>query len=143
MTDEEIDKLQKLQELKENGILSQEEFDKEKDKILNQQQTNYSKNVNAIQYNNSYNENASYSENKGDKYAKTARIITGIGLIINPFGILGILGLVYSIMALSNNAEKEKGWATTCLIISIIEIIFWFIVFVGIMSEDAGSSYYY
>ena len=66
MTDEEIDKLQKLQELKENGILSQEEFDKEKDKILNQQQTNYSKNVNAIQYNNSYNENASYSENKGD-----------------------------------------------------------------------------
>ena len=106
MTDEEIDKLQKLQELKENGILSQEEFDKEKDKILNQQQTNYSKNVNAIQYNNSYNENASYSENKGDKYAKTARIITGIGLIINPFGILGILGLVYSIMALSNNAEK-------------------------------------
>ncbi len=35
MTDEQIKALVQLKELKEQGILSQEEFDKEKDRILN------------------------------------------------------------------------------------------------------------
>ena len=34
MTDEQIQSLVQLKELKEQGILSQEEFDKEKDKII-------------------------------------------------------------------------------------------------------------
>lgn len=35
MTDEQIQSLVQLKELKEQGILSQEEFEKEKDKIIN------------------------------------------------------------------------------------------------------------
>lgn len=71
MTDEQIQSLVQLKELKEQGILSQEEFDKEKTSILNETKASPQQSLAGL--NEGHNHSASEKEDKNE--AKPQRVL--------------------------------------------------------------------
>lgn len=49
----------------------------------------------------------------------TSGICSGISLIINPLGILSILGIIFGIISICIE-KKNRGWAITSVIIGIL-----------------------
>lgn len=55
-------------------------------------------------------------------YASLAGIFAGLSFIINPFGILSILGIVFGFMGLFEKSQDgdAKGWALVSIIFGFI-----------------------
>lgn len=127
-----IEDLEKLGKLKEDGIITESEFESEKAKILNENE-NVSLTTNldtSINENKTENTSENINQNNDEDTKKATKAMTGfiLGLcsIVAWFiPIIGfpvtITGIVFSAMGMS---EKTKEKAIAGLVLSIIFLIF-------------------
>ena len=101
----EIDDLEKLRNMKENGTLSDYEYEIEKSKILN----------------SSYNEKVHKQSSFNSPFAKGSLISGVVSLFVFPY-IFGIAAIILAIISFTNLEEKKKV-AIAGLIVGIIGII--------------------
>jgi hypothetical protein len=129
-------KLEKIQDLKEKGILTNEEFIIEKNKILNPQPVK--KQVAPVRRTQQQVVQQMPFEKKPNGFGIAGFIIALVGgfnwYLTIPFG---FLGLIFSIIGLSQNSQTHKqGLAVAGLIISIILLL------VGLWMYRQGYLYY-
>lgn len=121
------EQLEKLQELKEKGILSEKEYELEKMKLLsdqNQHQKKYAAHQTPLS-----------NQKKSNGAATAGLVLSLIGLLIIPF-LFGALGLIFSGVGLSKSPDEYsgKGNAIAGLVIGVVDLIwgfFWFALFVS------------
>jgi len=147
------EKIEKLAELKEKGLISQEEFEQEKKKILSSEEKR-EQNVVGEAFRDTFQESKerfqnAFSSNTGngnrtntgqnqDGKAIASMILGIISLIFIFTGTLAILGLIMGIVGLvlgiSANKTYKTSYATAGIVLSIIGIVVCFIVFIAALA---------
>ena len=146
------EKIEKLAELKEKGLISQEEFDQEKKKILSSDEKNKQSVVGESfretfqeskeRFQNAFsgdrgNANTNVGQNSDGK-AIASMILGIISLIFIFTGTLAILGLIMGIVGLvlgiSANKTAKTSYATAGIVLSIIGIVVCCIVFIAALA---------
>jgi uncharacterized BrkB/YihY/UPF0761 family membrane protein len=112
------EQLEKLQSLKERGVLSDAEFDEVKRGILNSNQ------------NSAINSDENQRNLKSNSVASIGLIFGVIGIFVIPL-LFGVLGIIFSGVGISNPKETHKGRknAIAGLILGVVNVIwgfFWF-----------------
>lgn len=65
----------------------------------------------------------------------TSIVMAAVGLLINPLGILSLLGVIFSGIGIArSSSKKEKTWAIIMLAVNITETVIWAAVFVSAVS---------
>ena len=101
----EIDDLERLKNMKENGALSNYEYEIEKSKILN----------------STYNEKMQREFTFNSPFAKGSLICAVVSLFVFPY-IFGIAAIILAVISFANLEEKKKT-AIAGIIIGIIGIL--------------------
>ena len=122
------EQLEKIQQLKESGLLTNEEFIIEKSKILNDAVAPTAQRV-AVQ-------SVPLNHDRKTNGAATASLVLAlVGLIIVPM-LLGLLAVIFGGVGASKDAKQYRGQgaAVAGLIIGVVDIIWgivWFRIFIG------------
>jgi len=146
------EKIEKLAELKEKGLISQEEYDQEKKKILSSDEKN-KQSVVGESFRETFQESKerfqnAFSGDRGnantnagqssDGKAIASMILGIISLIFIFTGTLAILGLIMGIVGLvlgiSANKTAKTSYATAGIVLSIIGIVVCFVVFIAALA---------
>jgi len=137
---DKYEQLNKIQKLKEQGVLSEEEFNIEKNKILNLTVPVQNKPVQKSQ------------QVITEKKTNSAGIVGFILSLLGGFNWyltlpLGIIAFIFSLVGVSKNSKThKKGLAITGLIFSILLIlfgIFYYIQLLGHESKTGAMSRFY
>lgn len=118
---DKYEQLEKLQDLKEKGTLSETEFLTEKNKLLNSNVIGKNSTAQTVSQSNQLRSNGA---------ATAGLVLSLVGILIIPF-LFGLMGLIFSGVGLSKPKQtyKGRGAAVAGLIIGIIDLIwgfFWF-----------------
>lgn len=147
------EKIEKLADLKEKGLISQEEYDQEKKKILSSDEKSKQSVVGESfretfqeskeRFQNAFsgdrgNANTSATGQNSDGKAIASMILGIISLIFIFTGTLAILGLIMGIVGLvlgiSANKTAKTSYATAGIVLSIIGIVVCFVVFIAALA---------
>ena len=82
------------------------------------------------------NEVQTSNSKKLSGFTITAIVMASTSIIIDPLGIISILGIIFSAIGLAHsNNSKDKTWAIIMLGLSIADTIIWAIIFISAMEE--------
>lgn len=129
---DKYEQLERLQKLKEQGVLSETEFEVEKLKVLQYETPNVSKTV--------VHQSQSLDVKKPNGFGIAGFIGSIVGGVFWP---VAVVGLVLSIIGVSQSSQKyRKGLAIAGLVISIVAIIGWaIIIFYLAHQQDKTGNY--
>lgn len=82
------------------------------------------------------NEAVSNNSKKLNGFTITSIVMASVGLLINPLGILSLLGIIFSGVGIAkSNNTKDKTWAIIMLAVNIMETVIWALVFAAALAE--------
>lgn len=76
--------------------------------------------------NGKQNEVQTSSGNKLNGFTITAIVMSSVGLVLNPFALLSIIGIVFGGIGIAKSKNtKDKTWSIIATGVSIMETLFW------------------